>query len=84
MTILTSTQRKQVARNWIDENFVKADEIAVQHGGDVYAAVGDIDDLIETQQAALNAALPEPFKSTATASQKASLFAEVMLARYNG
>ena len=82
MTILTNAQRKRAARNWVVENFVRPDRIADQHGGDILAAVAAIDDLLEANQAAMNNALPEPFKSKATPKQKASLFQEVMGLRH--
>lgn len=78
---LTIEQKKQTVRAWVKENFVDPKAVANQHGGDIFAAVAAIDDLIETQKIAFNNALPEPFKSIATPKQKASLFANVMLAR---
>ena len=81
---LVVAQKRQVTRNWIAENFVRADKKADQSSADVYAAVEAIDNLLEAQQAVFNTALPEPFKSTATPAQKASLFTEVMSVRYSG
>jgi len=84
MALLTQIQRIKTARNWILENFVRPNKVADQHGLDIFAAVGAIDDFLEANRAAMNNALPEPFKSVATPAQKASLFTEVMNIRYRG
>ena len=46
------------------------------------AAVNALDDWIDGNAAAINAALPEAFRSTASQGQKATLFAFVALRRY--
>ncbi len=51
---------------------------------DVLAAIAAMDDLLDTQASALNNALPEPYKSTATVAQKAELLARVVMARWGG
>ena len=48
---------------------------------DVLAAVNAVDDWAEANAAAYNAALPLPFRTTATASQKALLLAYVCMRR---
>jgi hypothetical protein len=48
---------------------------------DVQAAVDATDDWIDANQAAYNAALPLPFRTTATLPQKTILFAMVALRR---
>jgi len=78
---ITLDERKQVVRGWVRENFVRPNVVANQHIGNISAAVTAIDNLIQSQQALFNNALPEPFKSTATTKQKTSLFSQVMLAR---
>jgi len=49
---------------------------------DLSAAVSAVDSWATANAASYNSALPEPFKSTATAGQKAALLAYVALARY--
>ena len=48
---------------------------------DLRAAVDAVDDYIDANAASLNAALPQPFRSAATAQQKALVFALVALRR---
>ena len=48
---------------------------------ELLAAVGAMDDWIEANQIAINAALPQPFRTNATLSQKTLLFCGVALAR---
>jgi len=45
------------------------------------AAIGAMDDWIEANQAAINAALPNPFRSAAAPEQKTLLFCAVALMR---
>jgi len=49
---------------------------------DLLDAVGDTDDYIDSIAGAFNAALPQPFRSEATAAQKAALFMTVASAQY--
>jgi len=49
--------------------------------GELLAAVAATDDWIEANQAAINAALPQPFRANATTAQKTLLFCAVALAR---
>ena len=48
---------------------------------ELLAAVAAMDDWIEANQAAINAALPQPFRANATTAQKTLLFCAVALAR---
>lgn len=48
---------------------------------DVQAAINATDDWIDTNQSAYNSALPLPFRTTATLTQKTILFAYVALRR---
>ena len=48
---------------------------------ELYTAVGAMDDWIEANQAAINAALPQPFRANATAEQKTLLFMAVAAMR---
>ena len=50
--------------------------------GDLRAAVDATDDWIEANQASFNTALPEPFKSNATAQQKTRLFMDVAAKKF--
>jgi hypothetical protein len=48
---------------------------------DIQAAVGAIDDYFDANAAAINAALPQPFRGTASADQKALIVALVAARR---
>ncbi len=74
---LDATGRARTAAQWMRENttstaFTKAD---------LAAGIGAIDDWIDANQASFNAALPQPFRSSATQAQKAELFGYVLWRR---
>jgi hypothetical protein len=51
---------------------------------DLRAAVNALDDFMEANAAAINAAIPQPARSALTAAQKARLLALVVLRRWGG
>jgi hypothetical protein len=51
---------------------------------DLRSSVQAVDAWIDANQASYNGALPEPFKSTATATEKALLFMAVLVIRVRG
>lgn len=74
---LDATGRARLMAQWMRENtspvaFTKPD---------LAAAVAAIDDWIDANQASFNAALPQPFRSSATAAQKSELFGYVLWRR---
>lgn len=73
---LTTQQRDKVIRELVD----LVGPIASPRA-DVQAAVAALDTWIADNATALNAALPQPFRSQATAAQKAALLAFVALRR---
>lgn len=52
--------------------------------GELEAAASAVDGWIEANQASFNTALPQPFRSGATATEKAALFNFVALRRLRG
>lgn len=92
---LTDGQRQIAARAWIENAFVRANVTANLTYADIKAAIDTIDgDYDATLNAAVTAyggsttilnaflaSLPEPFKSTANAGQKALAFTYVAMAR---
>lgn len=48
---------------------------------DLLAAIGGLDDYLDTNAAAINTAIPQPARSALTAAQKASLVAYIALRR---
>jgi hypothetical protein len=78
---LTSEQRAENAREFVRKAFVESGATATVDHTEVVAAVAAMDDWIEANGAAINAALPLPFRTTATAAQKTLLFCFVALKR---
>lgn len=78
---LTTTQNAQSRRDFVDRlngspcKFTKPD---------LDAAITAVDAWCTTNQASFVAALPEPFKTNSTASEKAYLLAIVAIRRYGG
>ncbi len=70
---LNATQTTETMRDFAREVFVRADQIANLATNDIETAVTTLVTFIENNAAAIDAALPEPFKSTATAAQKRHL-----------
>lgn len=76
MAVLSSTERRKIMAQLVRE-FAWAGLTKP----DVQAAVDAIDDYIDLNAASMNLALPQPFRNTATPSQKALLFAFVAARR---
>jgi hypothetical protein len=70
---LNATQTKETMRDFASEVFVQAGRTANLTTDDIEAAVTGLVTFIETNTAAINTALPEPFKSTASVEQKRHL-----------
>ena len=82
MAALTDEQRDGV-RQKLEDLWSQWREVTGAFGRqDLRAAVDAIDDYFGTNAAAINAALPEPFKSEATIPQKALLLMRVAGERY--
>ena len=78
---LTETERLAGARTWVKRVFVSRNETATVTASDVKAAFDAADGWIDSVQVSFNSALPEPFKSTATADQKALMLVFVVMKR---
>lgn len=78
---LTETERLRGARTWAKRVFVNRNQTATVTASEVKAAFDAADDWVDSVQASFNAALPEPFKSTATAEQKALMLVYVVMKR---
>lgn len=77
MAVLTEQGRARVAAQWGRDNetpvaFTKPD---------LAAAVAAVDDWVEANTPSFNQALPLPFRTSATAAQKAEIFAYVLWRR---
>lgn len=77
MAAMDETNRKRAWLRWMRDNretcaFTKAD---------LRAALDACDDWIDANQASFNSALPQPFRSQATATQKTLLFCYVAMRR---
>lgn len=70
---LNATQTKETMRDFAQEVFVGAGQTANVGTDDIEAAVATIVSFIENNTVAINNALPEPFKGTATTAQKRHL-----------
>ena len=78
---LTEMERLAGAQTWAKRVFVKRNETAKVNASDIKAAFDAVDGWVDAAQASFNAALPEPFKSTATAEQKALMLVYVVMKR---
>lgn len=77
MAVLSAQARQRVAAQWMRENTTATDFTKA----DLAGAVGAIDDWVEANLTSFNQALPAGFRSTATAAQKAEVFAYVLWRR---
>lgn len=68
-----ATQTKETMRAFAQQVFVGAGQTANVGSDDIEAAVAAIVSFIESNTAAINNALPEPFKSVTTMAQKRHL-----------
>lgn len=90
---LTVQDRDDAARRFALREFVEARSIAALSHADIQAAAVAVDDFFDATVVSLtltptqtilqnlNARLPEPFKSTATVAQKATLVSMVLMKR---
>ncbi len=77
----TDAQRFKMARKFASREFNDLAKTANMHLDDLKAAADVADQWADNNAASFNAALPEPFKSIATADQKTVLLAYVILER---
>lgn len=85
--ILTPAQQQAAWHDWItalQQQGGQAQAPCPFSVADLVAAVQAIDAWCTSAQAAFMAALPEPFKTTSTAAQKAALLAYVVMRRFSG
>jgi len=84
--ILTPTQQQEAWNDLVNAVAPKGPNQPVMPFAvpDLVAAVQAADAWATANAASFNTALPDPFKSTATAAQKAALLAFVALRRYSG
>lgn len=90
---LTTQDREDASRRFALREFVEARLTATLSHADIRAAIIAVDDFFDATVAALalnpvqtvlgnlNARLPDPFKSTATVAQKATLVSFVLMKR---
>jgi hypothetical protein len=77
MTLLDATARARTAAQWMRENITSCSFTKT----DLQAAVAAADQWVEDNTASYNTALPQPFRSSATADQKAWVLAYVLWRR---
>lgn len=80
MATLPAQDRTRVGAAWM-RDLSEARESVAWTKPDLAAAVAAVDDWVEANTAAFNAALPQPFRSTATPTQKTALLAYVLWRR---
>jgi len=83
MAVMDATDRAQA---WINIMRTLRTEVDLSDSSvrdAILAAVADVDDWVDDNQASYVAALPEPFKSTSTPRQKAAVLALVLHERFN-
>jgi hypothetical protein len=81
---LTNPQKDATRREWVTSQVQSSSQPIQFNKADLRAAITAIDDWATANSASFNTALPEPFKTQATATQKAALFAFVVLRRFTG
>lgn len=77
MAILDATARARTTAQWMRENL----EASAFTKADLVAAIAAVDDWVEANQTSYNTALPQPFRSSATAAQKVTVLAYVLWRR---
>jgi len=82
MAVLTDQQRKDARHDYWQELSRLRESLAIDKV-DGLAAVAAVDQWINDAQAEYNAALPLPFRTEATVSQKARLLMTVIAFRFN-
>ena len=81
MAVMDETQRKACTKAWILRVYVSRNATAKLDTIALKAAVDAVDQWFENNVGSLNAALPEPFKSTATGEEKTMMLVHVVMKR---
>lgn len=76
---LTDEELTEGMRHWVRKIFVEMGGTATMTTVDIKVAFAAVDAWVDDNQISYNSALPEPFKSTATAEQKAMLLCFVVM-----
>lgn len=84
MAALTTAQINATWKQWVDDQVQASGQPIQFNQADLRAAVAAVDAWATANAASFNTALPEPFKSAATATQKAALLAYVITRRFTG
>lgn len=82
MATLTSEQRREAWREWMDSASRLGIECAITKA-ELRAAFDDVDTFFENNKAAINNALPEPAKSALSPQSKALMLAILLRVRYD-
>jgi hypothetical protein len=70
MAVMTDADRQIAAREFIRKTFEQLSQTATMDTAAIKAALDATDDWVDANAASYNAALPLPFRTTATAAQK--------------
>jgi hypothetical protein len=81
MAVLTDEEKRKIAKRFVTRAYKELLDIADLDADQIIAAIQPTEDWIELNQGLFNAALPLPFRSTATAAQKTLLFTYVAFNR---
>ncbi len=81
MAVLTTLEKKDVAREWFKEVFEKPLKVANLNLDDLNDVIQTTEDWIESNQASFVVTLPEPFKSNTNSAEKTLLFVYVAMKR---
>ena len=82
---LTDPQKRKALQEFVQEVYTGDNAVPATFTKDeIVAAATAIDGWIDANQASFNQALPEPFKSGASASLKAALFMAIVERRFRG
>lgn len=82
MAVLTTPQRAAAFAEFIEGLRDAKGETIATLKADVLAAVHALDDWLDSNAAAINAAIPQPARGTLTTKQKARILAAVIRQRY--
>jgi hypothetical protein len=82
MAVLTNEQRQELWATYMSSVSGDGEAVGAFNKNELRTALDAVDDWVNTNQASFNAALPEPFQSEATASQKARLLTGVVGKRF--
>ncbi len=82
MAALTNEQRQEIWAEYMSEISSDREALGAMTKAELRTALNAADDWVDTNQTSYNTALPEPFKTEATQSQKARLLAKVITKRF--